>query len=58
MPLTTIDVDTTGKRMRVMKTLIERAETATDFNELKAVVLDLCRIVEVEVEAGHSAQFD
>ncbi|WP_287150669.1 hypothetical protein [Mesorhizobium sp.] len=44
--------------MRVMKTLIERAETATDFNELKAVVLDLCRIVEVEVEAGHSAQFD
>ncbi|MER9183609.1 hypothetical protein [Mesorhizobium sp. M0767] len=58
MPLSNAEIDDTRKRMRVMEALIKKAEDAADFLELKSIVVDLCRVVNAEVEAGHSAHFD
>jgi hypothetical protein len=53
MPLGDQEIDNAQRRARAIRALLERAENATDFLELKSVVLELCRVVNVQVEAEH-----
>ncbi|MER8503877.1 hypothetical protein [Mesorhizobium sp. M1142] len=58
MPLTDEEVATTTRRARVMGNLLKKAEAASDFLELKATVLDLCRVVNAQVQAENFPEYD